>query len=146
MLPLFPHSRNGWKADIAQSRRRGQCAAIQSETANLPKGRCYPLNPTASKAALAGANICIDLHLISSPGDLFDAYFWPPNANVSYERLYVGAGSVPTERAAEAGRRMETVVMPSLVKWVAGILAQDGNSPVRREQQRIDLNSAEWPH
>jgi hypothetical protein len=37
---------------------------------------------------------------------------------------------------------METIVIPSLVGWIADILAQDRNSPVRREQQVIDLNRA----
>jgi hypothetical protein len=113
---------------------------MQSETAKLPKGQSYPLKPTALEAALASANISIQLHLTRSPSGLFDAYFWPSNPNVSYERLYVRAGSVPKERSAEVRHRMETVVIPSLVKWIADILAQDRNSPVRREQQRIDLS------
>jgi hypothetical protein len=113
---------------------------MQSETAKLPMGHSYPLKPTALEAALANADISIDLHLIRSPGDLFDAHFWPPHANVPYERLYVRAGSVPKEQAAEARHKMETVVLPSLVKWIADILAQDRDSPVRREQQRIDLS------
>jgi hypothetical protein len=71
---------------------------------------------------------------------LFDAHFWPPNDNVPHERLYVRAGSVPTDRAAEARHRMETVVIPSLVEWMADILTQPTNSPVRREPQVINLN------
>ncbi len=115
---------------------------MQSKTAKLPKGYSYPLKPTALEAALASADISIDLHLMRRPGDLFDAHFWPPNDNVPHERLYVRAGSVPKQGAAEARHRMETVVIPSLVKWIADILAQDTNSPVRREQQVIDLNCA----
>lgn len=115
---------------------------MQSATAKLPKGHSYPLKRTALEAALARAGISIDLHLIRSPGKLFDAHFWPPNHDVPHERLYVRAGSVPTERAAEARDRMETVVIPSLVEWIADILAQDRNSPVRREQQVIDLYCA----
>jgi hypothetical protein len=115
---------------------------VRSETAKLPKGHSYPLKPAVLDAALARAGISIDLHLVRSPGDLFNAYFWPPNHNVPHERLYVRAGSVPTERAADARQRMETVVIPSLVGWIAEILAQDRNSPVRREQQVIDLSRA----
>lgn len=113
---------------------------MQSETAKLPKGHSYPLKPTVLEASLASANISIEVHLIRQPGGLFDAHFWPANANVPHERLYVRAGSVPKERAAEARHRMETVVVPSFVKWIADILAQDRNSPARREQQVIDLN------
>jgi hypothetical protein len=115
---------------------------MRSKTSKLPKGHSYPLKPTALEAALARAGISIDLYLIRSPGDLFDAHFWPPNPNVPHERLYVRAGSVPMERAAEARHRTETVVIPSLVRWIADIIAQDTNSPVRRQQQVIDLNRA----
>jgi len=89
---------------------------MRSETAKLPKGHSYPLKPTTLEAALARAGISIDLHLIRSPGGLFDAHFWPPNHNLPHERLYVRAGSVPTDRAADARHRMETVVIPSLVE------------------------------
>jgi hypothetical protein len=112
---------------------------MKSETAKLPKGQSYPLKPSALEAALADAHIAIDVHLVRSPGDLFDAHFWPPNHNVPYNRLYVGVGSVPSEQVADARRHVETVIMPTLVMWIADILATDRNSPIRREQQYLDL-------
>lgn len=112
---------------------------MRSETEKLQKGYSYPLKPSALEAALSGAGIGIDVHLIRSPGELFDAHFWPPNENVSYERLYVRAGSVPSERAAEARLRAETVMLPELVRWIANIIAQDTRSPIRREQQALDM-------
>jgi hypothetical protein len=112
---------------------------MKSETAKLPKGQRYPLRPSALEAALIDAHIVIDTHLIRSPGDLFDAYFWPPNDNVPHERLYVRAGSVPSDRVADARRHVESVMIPSLVKWIADILVRDRNSPVRREKQRLGL-------
>jgi hypothetical protein len=112
---------------------------MHSETAKLPKGHSYPLKPSILEAALSGAGIGIDVHLIRSPGELFDAHYWPPNENVSYERLYVRAGSVPTERATEARLCAEAVLVPELVRWIASILAQDVKSPIRREQQVLDL-------
>ncbi|MFA5965576.1 MAG: hypothetical protein WC804_16295 [Sphingomonas sp.] len=110
---------------------------MHSSTANLPKGQSYPLKPTALKAALSAAGIEIDTSLTRSPGDLFDAYFWPLNENVPYERLYVRAGSVPVAEAADARQRIERVTLPSLVEWIGEILAQDRKSPVRREIQSI---------
>ena len=112
---------------------------MTSETAKLPNGHSYPLKLTALEAALAQAGISIDIHLIRTPGDLFDAHFWPPNHNVPHERLYVRAGSVPKERAADARHRMDTVVIPLLVGWIENILAQDTKSPIRSEQQTIEL-------
>ena len=112
---------------------------MHSETSKLPKGQSYPLKPSALEAALAHAGIGIDVHLIRSPGNLFDAHFWPPNDNVEYERLYVRAGSVPRELAAHAREHAEAVMVPSLVRWIAAILAYDRNSPTRRAQQVFEL-------
>lgn len=114
---------------------------MKSETGKLPKGHSYPLKPTALEAALETAGIDIDTHFIRSHGDLFDAHFWPPNEHIPHERLYVRAGSTESERAAEARTEAETVKLPALVRWIAGILAEDVNSPVRREQQALDLSN-----
>lgn len=112
---------------------------MRSETAKLPAGHTYPLKPSILEAALTGAGIGIDVHFIRSPGELFDAHFWPPNENISYERLYVRAGSVPHERAAGARVHAETVMLPELIRWLANVLAQDPKSPIRREQQVLEL-------
>jgi hypothetical protein len=112
---------------------------MKSETGKLPKGQSYPLKPSALEAALAEAHVDIDRHLIRSPGQLFYAYFWPPNPNVPYERLYVRIGSVPSELAADTRRHVEAVTIPRLVGWIAGILAADRNSPIRREKQYLNL-------
>lgn len=112
---------------------------MDSSTAKLPKGERYPLKPTVLESALFAAGIDIAASLDRSPGALFDAHFWPPNDNVPHERLYVRAGSVPATEADEARQRIEAVTLPTLVRWIGEILAQDRNSPIRREKQSIDL-------
>lgn len=112
---------------------------MKSETQKLPKGQSYPLKPSFLVAALENAGISIDAHLIRAPGDLFDAHFWPPNENVPHERLYLRAGTVSAERAADARQHVEEIMVPRLVGWVAEILSTDVRSPVRREQQWLDL-------
>lgn len=110
-----------------------------SETAKLPKGQSYPLKPSTLEAALADADVTIATHLIRSSGKLFDAHFWPANPNVPHERLYVRVSSVPNEQAKTARHRIETEILPALISWIGNILAQDQRSPVRREQQYLDL-------
>jgi hypothetical protein len=61
------------------SKEQGTKGGMNSETGKLPKGQSYPLKPSLIAAALAEAGIDIDVHLIRSPGDLFDAHFWPPH-------------------------------------------------------------------
>jgi hypothetical protein len=117
---------------------------VESETEKLPKGQSYPLKPSVLADALARAGIEIDTHLIrSSSQRLFDAYFWPTNGNVPYERLYIRVGSVPSDKAAIARRWAEDAVVPRLVRWIAAILAMDPKSPIRREEQSIHLSLPE---
>lgn len=112
---------------------------MKSEKAKLPKGMSYPFKPSMLEAALAGANVNIDTHLVRGPGELFDAHFWPPNENISIERLYVRAGTVAIAEASDARRKIENEMIPALTDWVRAILAQDRNSPTRREQQYLNL-------
>lgn len=129
----------GQLGNVALTRFTNQSDAMRSETAKLPRGQSYPLKPSALADALAGAGIRIDAHLIRRPGDLFDAHFWPPNDNVPHERLYVRAGSVSAERAARARHQVEEMMLPRLVEWIGGLLSADARSPMRREQQALDL-------
>lgn len=138
-MAAFDHARD--LADIAGVAGRVHYEPMKSETAKLPKGQSYPLRPSIFEAALKDAGLSIDTHLIRSPGDLFDAHFWPPNENVAYERLYVRFGSVPSANLGQARSRVETEALPALLRWVVDILAQAHNSPVRREKQSIDLSN-----
>ena len=112
---------------------------MKSETAKLPKGHSYPLKPSVLEKVLQDAEVDIDTHLIRSPGDCFDATFWPPNENVPYERLYIRIGTVSSEQAAIARLRMEEAVLPALVGWIGEILSLDARSPIRREQQSMSI-------
>ncbi|CAA2144942.1 hypothetical protein [Methylobacterium bullatum] len=112
---------------------------MMSETAKLPRGQSYPLKPSILEAALTTARLDLDTHLIRSPGEMFDAHFWPPSPNVPYERLYIRVGSVPAEEAQAARDRIEREALPALIEWIGNILAQDPRSPIRREKRYLGL-------
>jgi hypothetical protein len=114
---------------------------MKSETARLPTRQSYPLRPSTLEDALKRAGVSIDVHLIRQPGALFEAHFWPPNRNVPHERLYIRVGPVPVEQVGAVRREIEANTLPVLVKWIASILAQDPKSPIRREQQMLDLGA-----
>ena len=118
---------------------RWHTGKMRSETARLPKRQGYPLRPSTLEDALKRAGVSIDVHLIRQPGKLFDAHFWPPNPNAPYERLYVRVGSVPIEQVGAIRREFEATTLPVLVKWIASILAQDSKSPMRGEEQMLEL-------
>ncbi len=87
------------------------------------------------------AGIETDCHLVRNHSDLFDAFFWPPNENIAYERFYIRIGTVPSVEAVLMRQRMETQVIPELMSWALNILEKDLKSPVRREEQELDLAS-----
>ena len=67
----------------------------------------------------------------------FVAYFWPPNPNVPYERLYMRLGAVPSDQVQTIRQKMESEVVPELILWIRAIVSLPPNSPIRREQQEF---------
>jgi hypothetical protein len=111
-----------------------------SETGEIPKGYGYILKPSFLANALSAAGVEINAHLVRSHRKrLFDAHFWPPNSNVSYERLYVTAGTVIARDLPELRLRVELEAIPILVRWISGIVSLDPRSPIRRDKQTIQL-------
>ncbi len=110
---------------------------MKSATAKLPKGQSYPLRPSKLEEALASAGLSIDVYLTRAPGRFFNAHFWPLSADIPYERIYIQAGSVPSDEASNARAEIETSALPALVRWIRGILAQDEKSPARRERSEL---------
>lgn len=111
---------------------------MDSEKEALPKGMSYPLKPSFLAQALDEAGINLDAHLrrsLSAP--YFRASFWPPNPNVSYERLYMTLGAVPSEHVHEICQRMESQIVPEMIRWIQGIISLPPNSPIRRETQEF---------
>lgn len=111
---------------------------MQIEKAKLPKGMSYALRSSVLERAICEAGIDIATTLRHGPNHiLFDAFFWPPNPNFPFERLYVRAGAVPASHAHEARLFVESSVIPDLISWLQGILALPSNSPIRRERQEF---------
>jgi hypothetical protein len=111
-----------------------------SETGKIPKGYGYPLKPSSLANALVAAGMEIEVHLVRHHSKrLFDAHFWPPNPNVSHERLYVTVGTVAAPYLPECRKRVESECIPNLIRWVSGIIALDPKSPIRRQSQMIEL-------
>lgn len=113
---------------------------FSSETGKIPVGYGYVLKPSIVSDALQASGVDINAHLVRCHGGgMFHAHFWPSNPNVPYERLYMTAGTAIGKDLSNVRRRVEFEALPTLVRWVSEILAMDPRSPIRREQQSIQL-------
>ena len=113
---------------------------FMSETGKIPKGYGYIVKPSSLVSALRAAGVELDTRLVRHHAErLFDAYFWPPAPNVPSERLYITAGSARARDLPELRQRVEREALPTLVRWISGIVSLDQRSPIRRESQSIEL-------
>jgi hypothetical protein len=102
----------------------------------LPKGMGYPLKPMLLEATLRQSGVELRWSLDRNvSGSLFECFFWPPNPNVSSERLYFRSCAVPSEKVFVAKQYIETAVMPELQRWLEQILSLPAHSTIRREKQ-----------
>jgi hypothetical protein len=112
---------------------------MRIEKAKLPKGMCYPVRATVLEAALVVAGVSIDTHIVQGGSSkLFEGFFWPPNPNVSHERLYIRTAAVPSACAHQAQASIENSVIPEFTAWIKALLALPPNSTVRREEQYFE--------
>lgn len=85
------------------------------------------------QAALEDAHIdChVDLNywIPQSGGSVLEAHYWLPNANVSYPRVYVRAGVVPSSARRAACDALAESILPTFITWLSRILALPKNSP-----------------
>jgi hypothetical protein len=98
----------------------------------------YALKPGELAQALASEAPEISWTLCRNrTGLLFECFFWPPNANVPHERLYLRSGAVPSAEAAKARTYVSSVVLMEFRGWLNAILSAPANSTLRREQQHF---------
>ncbi len=70
------------------------------EKVKIAKGMSYPLKSSHLESALISAKITINTHLIQGGSShLFECFFWPPNQNANYERLYIRTAPVRSNLA-----------------------------------------------
>ncbi len=108
------------------------------EKNKLSKGMSYPLRSSQLQGMLDIANITISAHLIQGgSSSIFECFFWPPNAGIEHERLYIRTAAVSSDRAQEARLFLETVVIVQFQQWITEILKLPYNSPIRQKQQHF---------
>ena len=105
-------------------------------TERLPKGMGFALKPSVLSDFLMSENIALQWSLHRNrTGTFFECFFWPPNPNVSYERLYFRASALPAAAVSEARAYLEAEVMAALQIWLRDLLSEPLHSTRRREKQ-----------
>jgi hypothetical protein len=109
---------------------------VISKREKLPKTMSYPATTSVMKDALAATGVDIETHLIFSRSRIFlDAHFWPPNANIPHERLYIRVGTVPASEARDARAFMSKQAIPALLEWLGALVVLPARSPRRQAEQ-----------
>jgi hypothetical protein len=105
-----------------------------------PKGRSYPIRPSALEAAIADAGITLPVELAridSSKEAAFQASYAPRGSFPNGEVFKIACRSVPSERAMEVRAALEAEAIPLFIEWAKRIEALDAHSPIRREHQHF---------
>lgn len=100
------------------------------------KGLCYVLKVSQHAKALSDAGIDCHVDLVywtpQSGGSILDGQYWLPNENVTYPRIYVRAGAVPSALRMSAMDALRVSALPQFVRWLQEIIALPDNSPALR--------------
>ncbi|HEX8666979.1 MAG TPA: hypothetical protein VF727_01235 [Allosphingosinicella sp.] len=112
---------------------------MESRTDKLPKGRSYPLKPSALSSAVDAAKLTLPVELTrwDKFGPCFTARFYPDGAwpGKNDEFFWVSCKAVSSDQAAAVRAVIEREAIPQFIEWARSIEALDARSPVRREKQ-----------
>ncbi len=80
------------------------------------------------------ADVAIDTHLIywipEDGGSILEAFYWVPNGNVSYPRLYLRAGVVPKQEHKRAFELFQNKALPAFVEWITFLISLPEGSTI----------------
>ena len=98
----------------------------------LRKGLSYVLKTSQLEQALLNAEINIHTSLDYSQcgGSILKAFYWLPNPNIEYPRLYICAGVVDSPLRTPASLTLLEEGLPAFINWVRYVIALPDNSPV----------------
>lgn len=98
----------------------------------LPKSYSYVLKSSQLDDLFKCTGITIHTDLVywlpQKIGSILEVYYWLPNNNVPYSRLYVRAGALPKDNIQEARIIMYEEVLPKLGNWLEDIQKLDNHS------------------
>lgn len=108
----------------------------------IPKEYSYVLKTSQLEEILIQNKIVIHVDLEywlpQEIGTILEAYYWQPNSNVPYNRLYVRAGALPNKDVKGAKEAMVATVFPAFIKWLNFYLKLPDNAPQLNKDPYFD--------
>ena len=105
----------------------------------IPKNYAYILKTKEIEYVFMDNNInihtSIDYRFSHKAKCIFDAYFWPPNDNISYKRLYITTRALQKEIIPIIKKKKNELIFPDFVLWIKSILSLPNNSPNFKEHR-----------
>ena len=115
---------------------------MRIEKSKKPKHLSYVLKTSLFERVISAEGIKIDTTLIywvpEIIGSILQAYYWIPNENVDYPRIYVRAGVVENQHRKPAFELLEKKVLPSFIEWLKAIMSLQFNSTLLSEELFFD--------
>jgi hypothetical protein len=103
----------------------------------LVKGLSYVLKTSQLEKALLDAGIECHVSLVylmpQSGGSILEGHYWLPNQKVSYPRVYVRAGFVPSALHFTASEVLMESALPKFIDWLGWIITLPERSPALEE-------------
>ncbi len=104
----------------------------------IPNDFSFVLKTSILEKILTDNKIETDVTLIYTKPDLlgsiFKVFFWLPNENVNYHRLYITAGALVNKDAQIAREGLLNEVLPQFVKWIKSIEQLEKSSSKYKER------------
>ena len=120
---------------------------METRTEKLPKGRSYPLKPSALSSAIDRARLTLPVRLTRWDrfDPAFEAHFYPDGTwpGTDGEFFWVSCKAVSSDQAAALRTLVEREAIPQFVDWARSIEGLDPRSPVRRQQQTFSYPYSE---
>ena len=118
---------------------------MESRTEKLPKGRSYPLKPSALAAAIARASLDLPVRLTRwdyKKNETFEATFYPKGSSPRDHEagFWVACGAVPSDQVAEIRALVEADCLPKFIEWARAIQELDGKSPLWWQNRHFSWN------
>jgi hypothetical protein len=120
---------------------------MKVEKRKRPRHLSYVLKTSLLERVMREEDVTIDTNLVywipEDGGSILQAFYWVPNENVAYPRLYMRAGVVPKEEHKKAFELLQNEALPAFVEWLTFLTSLPEASTVWNRQPYFNASYVE---